>query len=39
MTTNEESVQEISEETTTPRSVSTLLHILETDGTYQGMTD
>ena len=39
MTTNEEIVQEISEETPTPRSVSALLHILETDGTYQGMTD
>ena len=39
MTTNEEIVQEIGEETPTPRSVSALLHILETDGTYQGMTD
>lgn len=39
MTTNEEIVQEVNEETPTPRSVSELLHILETDGTYQGMTD
>lgn len=39
MTTNEEIVQEVGEETPTPRSVSALLHILETDGTYQGMTD
>lgn len=39
MTTNEEIVQEVGEENSTPRSVSVLLHILETDGTYQGMTD
>ena len=39
MTTNEEIVQEVGGENTTPRSVSVLLHILETDGTYQGMTD
>lgn len=39
MPTNEEVVQENSEEISTPRSVSMLLHILETDGTYQGMTD
>lgn len=39
MPTNEETVQEVSEEISTPRSVSVLLHILETDGTYQGMTD
>lgn len=39
MTTNEEIVQESGEETPTPRSVSVLLYILETDGTYQGMTD
>ena len=39
MPTNEETVQEASEEISTPRSVSVLLHILETDGTYQGMTD
>lgn len=39
MTTNEEIVQEVNEENSTPRSVTVLLHILETDGTYQGMTD
>ena len=39
MPTNEETVQEVDEEISTPRSVSVLLHILETDGTYQGMTD
>lgn len=39
MTTNEEIVQETGEEISTHRSVSVLLHILETDGTYQGMTD
>ena len=39
MTTNEEIVQDVGEENSTPRSVSVLLHILETDGTYQGMTD
>ena len=39
MPTNEEVVEPTGEETSTPRSVSTLLHILETDGTYQGMTD
>lgn len=39
MTTNEEIVQEVGEETPTPRGISILLHILETDGTYQGMTD
>lgn len=39
MPTNEEVVEPIGEETSTPRSVSELLHILETDGTYQGMTD
>lgn len=39
MPTNEEIVEPIEEEISTPRSVSELLHILETDGTYQGMTD
>lgn len=39
MPTNEEVVEPTGEETSTPRSVSELLHILETDGTYQGMTD
>lgn len=39
MTTNEEIVQEVNEENSTPRSITELLHILETDGTYQGMTD
>lgn len=39
MPTNEEVVEQTSEETSSPRSVSALLHILETDGTYQGMTD
>ena len=39
MPTNEEVVEQTGEETSTPRSVSILLHILETDGTYQGMTD
>ena len=39
MPTNEEVIEQTGEETSTPRSVSALLHILETDGTYQGMTD
>lgn len=39
MPTNEEVIEQTSEETSTPRSVTVLLHILETDGTYQGMTD
>lgn len=39
MPTNEEVVEPTGEETSTSRSVSMLLHILETDGTYQGMTD
>lgn len=39
MPTNEEVLEQTSEDTSTPRSVSMLLYILETDGTYQGMTD
>lgn len=39
MPTNEEVVEPTGDEISTPRSVSMLLHILETDGTYQGMTD
>lgn len=40
MTTSDNDVDiPVTNEVPTPRSVSMLLHILETDGTYQGMTD
>lgn len=39
MPTNEEIVEQQNEEVVEPRTVSQLLYILETEGTFQGMTD